>query len=126
MGLSSWVGGCAFSWRIIPTAFRIKVPLESWNYQFTLPPRYNACTMHKLVWQDSFGRKACRAWLVNPAQTTRQQKNSHNMEFIMQLPRDKAHPVPRGGFTQVIPVLLTLPLNGHDRVMSREFSHALT
>jgi len=36
MGLSSWVGGCAFSWRIIPTAFRIKVPLESWNYQFIM------------------------------------------------------------------------------------------
>jgi hypothetical protein len=24
----------AFSWRIIPKAFRIKTPLESWNYQY--------------------------------------------------------------------------------------------
>ncbi len=29
------MGGFAFSWRIIPKAFRIKAPLESWNYQIT-------------------------------------------------------------------------------------------
>src|SRR5882724_6971666 len=34
MGSSSCFGGFAFAWRIIPKAFRIKVPLESWNYQF--------------------------------------------------------------------------------------------
>src|SRR2546430_14381274 len=45
MGLSSWVGGCAFSWRIIPTAFRIKVPLESWNYQL-LPSLFLGGAMH--------------------------------------------------------------------------------
>ena len=38
---------------------------------FTLPPRYNACTMHKLVWQDSFGRKACRAWYNVPRKLDR-------------------------------------------------------
>jgi hypothetical protein len=27
----------AFSWRVIPKAFRIKDPWESWNYQVSLP-----------------------------------------------------------------------------------------
>src|SRR6266571_4197952 len=34
MGSSSCIGRFAFSWRIIPKAFRIKAPWESWNYQF--------------------------------------------------------------------------------------------
>src|SRR6266581_2790600 len=34
MGLSSWsLDHIAFSWRVIPKAFRIKDPWESWNYQ---------------------------------------------------------------------------------------------
>src|SRR5499425_1367285 len=33
MGSSSCFGGFAFTRRIIPKAFRIKAPLESWNYQ---------------------------------------------------------------------------------------------
>src|SRR6266568_8917937 len=37
MGLSSWsLDHIAFSWRVIPKAFRIKDPWESWNYQYTL------------------------------------------------------------------------------------------
>ncbi|HVH89904.1 MAG TPA: hypothetical protein VM783_00760, partial [Candidatus Acidoferrum sp.] len=36
MGLSSWsLDHIAFSWRVIPKAFRIKDPWESWNYQYT-------------------------------------------------------------------------------------------
>src|SRR2546425_12582719 len=36
MGLSSWsLDHIAFSWRVIPKAFRIKDPWESWNYQFS-------------------------------------------------------------------------------------------
>ena len=34
MGSSSCVGGCTFSWRIIPQAFSIKALWESWNYQW--------------------------------------------------------------------------------------------
>src|SRR5438132_4451058 len=35
MGLSSWsLDHIAFSWRVIPKAFRIKDPWESWNYQY--------------------------------------------------------------------------------------------
>src|SRR3989449_10931379 len=36
MGSSSCFGGFAFAWRIIPKAFRIKTPLESWNYQLKI------------------------------------------------------------------------------------------
>src|SRR6266540_163765 len=37
MGLSSWsLDHIAFSWRVIPKAFRIKDPWESWNYQIHL------------------------------------------------------------------------------------------
>jgi hypothetical protein len=38
MGLSSWsLDHIAFSWRVIPKAFRIKDPWEAWNYLFILP-----------------------------------------------------------------------------------------
>src|SRR5713101_9110299 len=37
MGLSSWsLDHIPFSWRVIPKAFRIKDPWESWNYQCTV------------------------------------------------------------------------------------------
>src|SRR5438034_799099 len=41
-GMILLFGVFAFSWRIIPKAFRIKAPLESWNYQiwsWGCPPR---------------------------------------------------------------------------------------
>src|SRR6266446_5318181 len=38
-GMILFFGGCAFSWRIIPKAFRIKAPLESWNYQLFFVPK---------------------------------------------------------------------------------------
>src|SRR5712692_2874757 len=40
MGFSSWsLDHIAFSWRVIPKAFRIKDPWESWNYQYFLGKR---------------------------------------------------------------------------------------
>src|SRR6266568_5783510 len=44
MGLSSWsLDHIAFSWRVIPKAFRIKDPWESWNYQSDFASKRPLC-----------------------------------------------------------------------------------
>src|SRR6266487_724962 len=53
MGSSSCFGGFAFAWRIIPKAFRIKAPLESWNYQTPTYILYHG----KATGKDKDGKK---------------------------------------------------------------------
>src|SRR2546430_325250 len=68
MGSSSCLVVCAFAWRIIPKAFRIKTSWESWNYQLEATHREMRRLEHMLQDHISLERTASNALALTTIQ----------------------------------------------------------